>query len=124
MSFLWPIDEYATCLCASCNNFKKDRFPIDVYPKEKLDELSRITGMKLSILKKKAVNLQELRRILVDVEKFANAVDARTFNAIARKVEELLPSVRLLELLKGASPNTYARVRRDLAIRPEEDILD
>ena len=41
LAYLWPIDEHATCLCATCNNAKKERFPVDFYAPAKLRSLRR-----------------------------------------------------------------------------------
>ena len=45
LAYLYPIDEHATCLCDICNNFKKDRFPCDVYNDEQLQALAMITKL-------------------------------------------------------------------------------
>ncbi len=77
LAYLWPIDIHATCLCAKCNNLKKDRFPIDVYDQQKLRRLSRMTGLSDAELSIKDVNRSELNRVLKDVEVFARSWDPR-----------------------------------------------
>lgn len=118
LAYLWPIDEYATCLCAEHNNLKKDRFPIDFYTSRQLVELSHITGLSLQELSKKSINESELQRIINNIEVFAQEWDARTFFAIARKVRELLPQTDLLEFLRRANPVAYTRLISEYEDRP------
>jgi hypothetical protein len=87
LAYLWPIDEYATCLCAECNNEKKEKFPVDFYKPQELKRLSQITGLPLAELKKKELNERELRRILTDLPTFARDWEPRTFAATARKIK-------------------------------------
>ena len=119
LAYLWPIDEHATCLCAGCNNFKRERFPVDVYTGPDLRRLSGITGLPYSDLVRKDVNRPELRRILSNVVRFALEWDPRTFNATARKVKELLPDVDLFEVLRKADQDVYIQINRSLEERPE-----
>ncbi len=56
LAYLWPLDETATCLCKTCNSSKSDKFPIDFYPEDKLDELSRITNLSIKSLKSRPIN--------------------------------------------------------------------
>ncbi len=118
LSYLWPIDEHATCLCAEHNNLKKDRFPVEFYNEAQLQKLSEITGLGYSELTAKKVNEVELQRIRNDIVGFATAWDARTFAAIARKITELMPDVDLFELLKDADIEVHERVLTDLQQRP------
>jgi hypothetical protein len=117
-AYLWPIDEHATCLCATCNNHKKDRFPVDFYGPEELEELSNITGLSLNNLRKKEICQNELKRIVDDISYFAKGWDPRTFNAIARKVRELEPTTDLFDILKRQDRNTYEKLMVDLQNRP------
>lgn len=119
MAYLWPIDEHATCLCSTCNNYKKDRFPTDVYSDTQLRRLAGITGLAYDTLIKKEVNQLELGRICSDIASFAAEWHARTFNATARKVRELHPQIDLFKLLEIANPEVHARVRAELARRPD-----
>lgn len=50
LSHLYPLDETATCLCATCNNAKSDIFPVDFYDEKQLEKLSIITGIPLALL--------------------------------------------------------------------------
>lgn len=118
LAYLWPIDVHATCLCAECNNHKGDRFPVDFYTEDQLTELSKIVGLPVADLKTKSLCQTELARIIVDIATFAETWDARTFNAIARKVIEIEPQTDLFEILKTVAPTTHARVIADLANRP------
>lgn len=56
LSYLWPLDETATCLCATCNSYKHDKFPADFYPKEKLSLLATLTDIPISEIDKKMIN--------------------------------------------------------------------
>ncbi|EEC7405077.1 hypothetical protein D4L89_RS07115 [Escherichia coli] len=107
LAYLWPLDEYATCLCAEHNNHKKDKFPVDFYSPAQLIELSEITGLQYEKLCKKEVNKVELQRIINDIVNFATTVDPRTFSSIYRRVLELHPDINLFEILKNKSPETY-----------------
>lgn len=118
-AYLWPIDEHATCLCAICNNFKRERFPVDVYTEPELKRLSAITKLPYGELVKKEVNQRELKRILANIVEFAREWDARTFNAISRKVKELLPKVDLFEVLREADHGLFDEVMASLEERPE-----
>jgi len=122
MAYLWPIDEHATCLCADCNNHKKDRFPVDVYSGEELKRLSAITGLSFEDLSKKEINQAELDRILGDMSAFAKQWDPRMFNATARKIRELRPDVDLFAILKGKDAATFAEITEFLSQRPEEEV--
>jgi hypothetical protein len=119
LAYLWPIDEYATCLCEPCNNNKKDRFPCDFYNEEKLRELARITKLPYRELIKRQVNEKELKRILSDIVGFANSWTPRTFNSVARKVMELKPEVDLLDVLRTTDEDSYNKLIDGLQGRPE-----
>jgi hypothetical protein len=120
MAYLWPIDQYATCLCEPCNNYKRERFPVDVYTDDQLRELSAITGLPVAELRKKEVNEQELQRVLSDIGGFAQQVDPRMLNATARKVRELRPDIDLMAILRARNPKIYAEVCVRLLDRPED----
>lgn len=119
IAYLWPIDEHATCLCSTCNNLKREHFPVDVYNKEQLRELSTITGLPHDELRQKRINLEELNRILQDITRFAGTWDPRTFNATRRKILELEPNIDILNVLKNASPTMYKHLVDKLVERPE-----
>lgn len=119
LAYLWPIDEYATCLCAECNNEKKEKFPIDFYTEEQLIRLSEITGLELHKLKQKCVNQIELARILTDLENFARRWEPRVFFAVARKIRELEPENDLELLLEAKNPELYSRLLFEYNQRPE-----
>lgn len=124
LAYLWPIDEYATCLCAVCNNEKKDKFPVDFYSDNELVRLSGITGLGLDQLRSKSLNQFELDRILADLPGFARSWEPRTFAATGRKIRELRPDIDLLALLDMADPSLGASVRAALAERPLAQVQD
>ncbi|MBU1043878.1 MAG: hypothetical protein KJ915_05715 [Candidatus Omnitrophica bacterium] len=53
--YLWPLDNSATALCQTCNSQKHELFPgeFKLYSKEKLVELSKLTGIPLKIIENK-----------------------------------------------------------------------
>jgi hypothetical protein len=118
LAYLWPIDEHATCLCATHNNQKKDKFPVDFYNKTQLVQLSKVTGLPYEQLAARDVNEVELQRIIDDIVSFATAWDARTFMAIARKILEVRNDTDLVEILSRTSPVAYANLLADLEDRP------
>ncbi|MBG0811865.1 hypothetical protein IY145_21175 [Methylosinus sp. H3A] len=122
LAYLWPIDEYATCLCAEHNNHKKDKFPVDFYTLAQLRHLSRITGLSLHDLQARAVCEPQLLRIRKDIGGFANKCDPRAFNAIARKVREIRPDVDLWVELLDANRIVYERTRKAAAERPASTV--
>lgn len=114
LAYLWPIDEHATCLCATCNNHKKDKFPVDFYTSNQLESLSEITGLPIGDLKVKDVNPSQLRRIKSNIEQFAAEWSPMTLQAINRKVVEMRPDEDLLELLRQRNSALYQEVARKL----------
>lgn len=118
LAYLWPIDEYATCLCAECNNHKSDRFPCDFYSNDQLTELSKFIGLPVSDLNQKSICQEELDRIVADIVTFSETWDPRTFNAIARKVSEIQPETDLFKILEDASEDAFARIQEQLGERP------
>jgi hypothetical protein len=118
LAYLWPIDEHATCLCAEHNNYKKDKFPIDIYTEEQLIELSKVCGLPIDDLKARRLNARELERILQDLPRFALEWDPRHFAATARKIHELRPDIDIYVLLRDADPATHDRLLQLLRERP------
>jgi len=60
LSYLWPLDETATCLCSNCNSSKSDIFPVDFYDEEELINLSKLTNLSIEELKSKNPNYEIL----------------------------------------------------------------
>jgi hypothetical protein len=63
LAMLWPLDETATCLCTSCNSSKSNKFPVDFYNDDELKQLSKLTGLDLSLLKSRHVNIEALEKL-------------------------------------------------------------
>jgi hypothetical protein len=65
LAYLYPLDEHATCLCATCNNSKSDSFPVNFYTNEQLLDLSKITGLPIELLNSTDSNVKivELLRV-------------------------------------------------------------
>lgn len=118
LAYLWPIDEHATCLCANCNNEKKEKFPVEFYTPEQLAELSQISGLPLNDLIAKTLNEIELKRILEELKTFARDWEPRTFLATSRKIKELRPEIDLLERLRDVDARAHRRLVQDLRERP------
>lgn len=116
--YLWPLDEFATCLCPECNNQKKDSFPVDFYSPRQLSELSQVCGLSVDKLKTRSVNLVELGRIRSDLATFAANWSPRLFASIATRVKELHPSIDLFRELESAHPDAYLKIRATLDLRP------
>lgn len=64
LSYLWPLDTTATCLCPTCNSSKHDRFPVEFYKEPQLVNLSKITGISLSVLKSRPINMDAVNRLV------------------------------------------------------------
>jgi hypothetical protein len=118
LAYLWPLDEYATCLCESCNGTKRDKFPVDFYSSEKLTELSEICGLSIEALRMRSVNEAQLHAIRQDLARFAREWDPRLFAATARRVEEVEPDVWLFEELQQQDRGTYDWLIARLQERP------
>jgi len=56
LAYLYRLDETATCLCATDNSSKGDKFPVDFYDPEELAELQKITGLSKEVLYSRSVN--------------------------------------------------------------------
>ena len=119
LAYLWPIDVYATCLCADHNNQKSDKFPVDFYSPPQLRKLAAITGLPLDALREKALNEVELQRIVADPAMFAREWGARHFAATARRISELRPDIDLFALLLRTSPTAHAVVVAEVGSRPD-----
>jgi hypothetical protein len=118
LAYLWPIDEHATCLCARCNNEKKEKFPVEFYTLQQLTRLAKITGLALTELQKKQLNEEELARILGDLSAFARDWEPRTFLATARKIKELRPDIDLMQRLGEVDQIEFERLDQELRERP------
>ena len=67
LSYLYRLDESATCLCSSHNSQKSDHFPVDFYSEAELVRLSEITGLSLQQLHSREVNQQVLDLLIKNV---------------------------------------------------------
>jgi len=70
LSALWPLDETATLLCSTCNSEKSNKFPVEFYTTEELNELAEITGIEREILLSKKINEDALSKLLDRIEWF------------------------------------------------------
>jgi hypothetical protein len=118
LAYLWPLDEYATCLCSDCNNNKKDSFPIEFYSPHELKQLAEIVGLPLQDLEQRVVKEDELRRIRNDIIGFANKWDPRLFDAVASRVADVHTGINLYEELRVAAPALHQEIIQALRMRP------
>lgn len=123
LAYLWPLDEYATCLCAECNNNKKDKFPVEFYSPTQLEELSKRIGLPLGELKARSVNPLELTRIRGDIVAFAASWTPRLFCSVALRVKDIDEDIDLFDDLRRASPERHDEIVAYLRTRPS-GILD
>ena len=63
LALLWPLDQSATALCATCNSTKRDRPPAEFYSEGELKGLSEITGISITKLKDSSPNLEAFQRL-------------------------------------------------------------
>lgn len=119
LAYLWPLDEYATCLCGGCNNSKHDKFPVEFYTESKLIRLSEIIGLDLENLRAKKVNEFELSKIVGNIEFYFDELDWKTFKSIRNKVISLKPETDLYEILKNKSSEKYEELLQLLTMREE-----
>jgi hypothetical protein len=61
LALLWPLDETATCLCATDNSAKRDRPPSEFYDADELARLSRITRVPVAELDDPSPNVEAIR---------------------------------------------------------------
>ncbi len=58
LSYLWPLDDTATALCATHNSEKRDRMPVEYYTEDELKRLASLTGLPLEELQDPSVNVE------------------------------------------------------------------
>jgi hypothetical protein len=61
LALLWPLDETATCLCATDNSAKRDRPPSEFYDTDELARLSDITDVPLAELEDPSPNVEAIQ---------------------------------------------------------------
>lgn len=72
LALLWPLDEFATCLCEVHNNEKRDRFPSEYYAADKLSRLAEITGLPFAQLSQPTPNMDAIRELQNRMDWFVN----------------------------------------------------
>src|SRR3989344_27505 len=129
LASFWPLDETATCLCNRCNSLKSDKFPIEFYSNKELDELTKVTGINIRILKSKKINLEVVEKLIEKIEwffdDFLNNKDyqkirngKRTSDLIYKAIMKQLRTfykndIDLVEIYKKKlGRNPYTRVRK------------
>lgn len=119
LAYLWPLDEYATCLCAPCNNKKHDAFPADFYSAKELKKLASVIKLPIQDLQEKFINPNQLNRIIKDVSLFAENWSARLFGSVAERVEEFHPDIDLFQLLDKENSILSKKIAQELESRPD-----
>jgi hypothetical protein len=61
LALLWPLDETATCLCATDNSAKRDRPPSEFYDADEMARLSEITRVPLAELDDPSPNVEAIQ---------------------------------------------------------------
>jgi hypothetical protein len=77
LALLWPLDESATALCASCNSEKHDKSPGEFYTREQLEALSKVVGLPLDQLEDPSPNIPAVRALLSRLDWFFSTFLAR-----------------------------------------------
>jgi hypothetical protein len=72
LALLWPLDETATSLCATCNSSKRDRPPAEFYTEMELEDLAEITGLDIEVLRDPSPNREALERLRERADWFLN----------------------------------------------------
>jgi len=124
LSAFWSLDESATCLCQRCNSLKSDKFPIEFYNEEELNELSKITGLDYKFIRSKIPNVKVIKELLKKIvwffDDFLNNKDYQKvrndkktadliFNAIDKQIKRIYPKIDLVEFYKkvtGKNPSS------------------
>ena len=98
LSYLYRLDETATCLCSSHNSQKSDHFPIDYYSEDELIRLSKITGLSLEQLHKKEINETVLTLLIKNVvwfyDEFLMAPDYQKIRDGIRTADKINDSLK------------------------------
>lgn len=61
LALLWPLDETATCLCATHNSAKRARPPSEFYDADELSRLAETTGIPLQELRDPSPNVEAIK---------------------------------------------------------------
>mgnify|MGYP000029311607 CR=1 FL=1 len=72
LALLWPLDETATVLCASCNNQKRDQSPSEFYSNTEIAKLSSLTGLSLDELRSTEPNHKIINELINRKDWFFN----------------------------------------------------
>jgi hypothetical protein len=134
LAALWPLDETATCLCATCNSEKSDKFPVDFARYSapgRLEDLSAITGIDLQTLQARAVNQHVIDSLVANIQWFFDDFLARdeyqawhagkftahlVFEAVQRSVRVADPDIDLLLLYEKAVGGRPASITIDTEV--------
>ncbi len=107
LSLFWALDEHATSLCSTCNNAKRGRPPAEFYSREKLKQLSKITGLDLKELQDSGFNKAMLSKIINDIERYAGQWSPNFFDNTRKRVLEYFPSIDILKVYERKTGKKY-----------------
>jgi hypothetical protein len=114
--YLWPLDETATCLCATCNSKKSDSFPVDFYDKNQRERLSGITGIDMDTLNSRKVNsraVDALRtKVLWFFDDFLGYPEYQEINEGKKAADLIYKSVKAALSTNGSRVDLVEEYRR------------
>ncbi len=98
LALLWPLDETATCLCATHNSAKRDRPPSEFYDADELSRLAAITGIPLDELRDPSPNVEAIRLLADRLDWFFD--DFLQREELQRQRDGKLPADLLVKALQ------------------------
>jgi hypothetical protein len=117
LAYLYPLDDSATCLCRTCNSEKRDKFPVDFYREDALDQLSGITGLSARLIRSRVVNPQALERLKERVtwlfDDFLTALDYQKVRHGKRTSDLIYKSIEAALQASGLDLDLLAEYRRE-----------
>lgn len=100
LALLWPLDETATCLCATHNSAKRDRPPSEFYDADELGRLAEITGIPLEELHDPSPNVEAIELLTERLDWFFGEFLQR--DELQEDRDGKLPAALLLKALQRA----------------------
>ncbi len=98
LAYLYPLDEHATCLCSTCNNEKRDKFPVHYYNIDELKKLSEITQLPIDLLSSTSSNevvVEKLKENLIwFFEEFLTHEDYQKVREGKKAADSILHSIQ------------------------------
>lgn len=100
--YFWPLTtDNATLLCNDCNNLKHDKWPSEIYNKEKIKKMAVLTGYSFELLSNPPkINPKALQKILANVDKFIE--DWIKYPEDIKKVRKLILEMEGVDIYERA----------------------